>query len=743
MNAEKINKINKWILVVFLVIQPILELFLAVFEDEGFSIAGISIATLIRYGMLAVMVLLAVVFNMKRKSTKIFIGTMCIYGIYCILHFLNNHNYNEVMLGATVNAGIVPIFMYLSRYIIPVCIVYLVYLLNFRYKELKITVIAVTCIFSVVMIGSNLLKMDNIAYSFGGDAPVAASMLKWFDPTFEYSDWRMLTSRGLYASGNELSAIFILLLPITMWIAFKEKNKTYFLAPFALAISMLLVSTRVSAYGAVIVFIASPIIYLLDRIFAKEKIEKSNIMAYFILIIAFGVFFVHSPFLRRIQVGEGGVNEYVVEENKKDFELTEQDNTPERIFIKENFQKELIPFEMIDQLYSYLDHTDFWVHMIQDVKPEERNNARKLKTFILEDIKNEKNGKLDDLVGIGEIPVYPERDYVSQYYYIGILGIVLFLVPFMIVLVIAGMNELLKLFAKRLDGLQATLLVSFVAIMGTGYLAGHALEPIYINTFIGLITGMIVSNLYKRNKGKVLENGLEKYIQKIESTSKEKFVEELEEKIEKNCKTFIVTANPETLMIAKKNPEFDKCLMNKETTIVPDGIGIIKGAKLLGYPIKETITGVELAKELFRIANQKEKSIFLFGAKQEVIEKMKEMLQQNYPSIKMLGCENGYIDDKQAVFEKIKQQKPDIVLVALGIPNQELLIQQNLKDFKQGIFMGVGGSFDVLSGMKKRAPEFFVKFHLEWLYRITVEPSRLKRFWNSNIKYVFKIIQER
>ena len=97
------------------------------------------------------------------------------------------------------------------------------------------------------------------------------------------------------------------------------------------------------------------------------------------------------------------------------------------------------------------------------------------------------------------------------------------------------------------------------------------------------------------------------------------------------------------------------------------------------------------------------------------------------------------IENKNNVFNEIKELKPDVVLVALGIPNQELLIYNNLDKFDKGIFVGVGGSFDVLSGAKKRAPKYFRKLHLEWLYRLIKEPTRFKRFFTSNIKYIFKI----
>ena len=108
----------------------------------------------------------------------------------------------------------------------------------------------------------------------------------------------------------------------------------------------------------------------------------------------------------------------------------------------------------------------------------------------------------------------------------------------------------------------------------------------------------------------------------------------------------------------------------------------------------------------------------------------------------MVGTQDGYIEDKQAVMEDIKLKNPDVILVALGVPKQEKLIYDNLQDFKKGIFVGVGGSFDVISGSKKRAPKIFIKLNLEWLYRIAFSPSRWKRFYEGNIKYIFKLKKE-
>lgn len=235
------------------------------------------------------------------------------------------------------------------------------------------------------------------------------------------------------------------------------------------------------------------------------------------------------------------------------------------------------------------------------------------------------------------------------------------------------------------------------------------------------------------------DNNIKKYIEKIYNKSAESFHQLVKEKLEKDEKTFIVTANPETLMIAEENEEFRQVLLDKKTLIIPDGVGVVKGAKLLGVKMEETITGVELCSKLFEFLNDMGKSLCLFGAKKEVVEKLKEVINEKYSNINVVGIYDGYIENKQSVMEEIKKLKPDVTLVALGIPKQELLIYNNLKDFEKGIFVGVGGSFDVLSGMKKRAPKIFIKLKLEWLYRITKEPKRLKRFYKSNVRYLKKI----
>ncbi len=754
---EKLNRVNRCLLVIFFALQPILELILSLFKDNKLAIGGISIATIIRYGLIFIIVALAIINNLKRKSTKLFIGILITYVIYLLLQYFNIKNFNIVILGNSINNTFLQSGIYISKFIIPICILYLVYILNFRYIDFKISILSVVAFTSLSIIVTNLLGIDYIAYSFIFTPQPVDNIIGWFSKNYELTDWRLLTSRGMYPSGNELSSLLVLLMPITCWISLKEKKNWYFVLLFIQMISMLLVGTRVAVYGEIILYIAVVCIWIFEKFLTKQPIEKVKIV-YIILISAlFLIFFCNSPFYNRIETGEGGKNAYVqlenkplddereitniqVADNKEESDIQREENI---IYIEKNYKSQSIPQDIIEDVYNYKEHTDFWLYVLNDVEFSKRDNARKLKTLILEDIKNQKGDVLDSIVGLGELPVYPEQDYIAQYYYIGIIGLIIFLIPFILILLISYIYYGIKILTKKVEGLPIVLLVSLTFITIIAYLAGHVLEPVYINSCIALISGMLIKSIIIRKKGNINNEGLEKYISKIYSEKKNDFIKELKYRIIKEKKTFIVTANPETLMIAKENKKFEKCLLDEKNIIVPDGIGIVKGANLLSYNIKETITGVELCKNIFEILNDTKKSIFLFGATDEVVNKLKKVLKNEYPNINILGVSDGYVPNRQEIFERIKALKPDVVLVALGIPDQELLIYNNLESFDKGIFIGVGGSFDVLSGNKKRAPKIFIKLHLEWLYRITVEPNRLKRFLKSNVKYIFKIIEER
>lgn len=236
---------------------------------------------------------------------------------------------------------------------------------------------------------------------------------------------------------------------------------------------------------------------------------------------------------------------------------------------------------------------------------------------------------------------------------------------------------------------------------------------------------------------------MKKHLKQIYGKSQNDYFKLLKKYLKNNEKKFIITANPETLTMAENDKEISKMLLDKNNSIVPDGIAIVKACKMLDIDVTERIAGVDIAEYLIKEANNQKKSIYLFGAKPEVIELFVSKIKNEYPNVNILGYSDGYVKDRDKIFEEIIKLKPDVCLVALGIPHQEKLIYKHLNKFNKGIFVGVGGSFDVLSGSKKRAPKIFIKLNLEWFYRIMCEPKRIKRFWDNNVKFIFKIRKER
>lgn len=217
------------------------------------------------------------------------------------------------------------------------------------------------------------------------------------------------------------------------------------------------------------------------------------------------------------------------------------------------------------------------------------------------------------------------------------------------------------------------------------------------------------------------------------------FQEAFLKRIDHHQSTFVVTANPEIVMAANENPLFMKILKEDTDYITADGIGIIKAAKILKTPLPERVTGYDLFTWLMKLADEKGLKVYLIGAKPQVIHAVQEKVAHSYSGINLVGAEDGYFkEDLEMVARRIRRAKPDLVFAALGFPKQEQLLSILRKENVPALMMGVGGSFDVFSGMSKRAPQIFQNLHLEWFYRLLKEPSRIGRMMVLP-KFVIKV----
>ena len=187
-----------------------------------------------------------------------------------------------------------------------------------------------------------------------------------------------------------------------------------------------------------------------------------------------------------------------------------------------------------------------------------------------------------------------------------------------------------------------------------------------------------------------------------------------------------------------------KHIVNRCGIINADGASVILASKYLGKPLPERVAGVDLMQSLVALSEKKGYSVYLLGAKQRVVEQTAEVLKNRHPKLNIVGIHNGYFKepDWPSISEELKEKNPDFVFVGITSPLKEYLIEYLQNQGHTSVFMGVGGSFDVISGNIPRAPLWMQKANLEWLFRVMQEPKRLfKRYFVGNwvfIKAVFK-----
>lgn len=205
---------------------------------------------------------------------------------------------------------------------------------------------------------------------------------------------------------------------------------------------------------------------------------------------------------------------------------------------------------------------------------------------------------------------------------------------------------------------------------------------------------------------------------------------------EKN--THIVTINPEIIQSAKKREDLAEIIHDAEI-VTPDGVGIKIALKMKGIN-QEQVTGVDLSKKMLETCAQNGTKVALVGAKPEVIELALENILKTYENIQVVYHHDGFFNDFSEIANNVKESGAKFVLCAMGSPRQEYFISELKKIINGAVMIGVGGTFDVLSGTVKLAPPIYRKLGLEWLYRTVKQPERFKRIFPALPIFFFQSI---
>ncbi|MCJ8189539.1 MULTISPECIES: WecB/TagA/CpsF family glycosyltransferase [Lactobacillaceae] len=207
----------------------------------------------------------------------------------------------------------------------------------------------------------------------------------------------------------------------------------------------------------------------------------------------------------------------------------------------------------------------------------------------------------------------------------------------------------------------------------------------------------------------------------------------------------LIGVNADKINSSRKNPRL-KQIVNSCGIINADGASVVLASKFLKQNLPERVAGIDLMMALVELSEKKQYSVYLLGAKKCVVEKTAKELLKRYPRLNIVGVEDGYFkeEDWPRVSEKVKHANPDFVFVGITSPIKEYLVEFLQNDGNRSAFMGVGGSFDVISGEIPRAPQWMQKTNLEWLFRVLQEPKRLfGRYFKGNSKFIGSVIREK
>lgn len=212
----------------------------------------------------------------------------------------------------------------------------------------------------------------------------------------------------------------------------------------------------------------------------------------------------------------------------------------------------------------------------------------------------------------------------------------------------------------------------------------------------------------------------------FDNLTKQEFVAKAEQIIRRNEKGYVVTPNAEILYEAIQDGNFRQ-LLNDAALVLPDGAGVVLGAKILGTPVKEKVAGIEFGEAMCDSMAKSGGRVYLLGSKPGVAEQAGQKLKAKYPGLNICGTADGYFKDEAAVVAKINEAKPNILFVCLGAPKQEKFMRGHMDELDVNLMLGLGGSLDGYAGIARRAPKIMIRLNLEWLYRLVKEPRRLGR----------------
>lgn len=691
----------------FLTKEKISTLFLIFFSLSSILDLHIfynSYATLVRIIILVIFFLISFIYFSKKRDRLVLISYFIISILYIVSHLVFT------------NDSIVKELLYFIKMFSSVFTFYSVYSLQINYNKALKYIKGILWFICGSILFCNIFKLGYSSYSFEG---IKYNIFEWF--LYDDLYFEDVSSKGYFHLANQIVGVVLLYLPLLINDLKEKFKKRDILLLLLVCLSMLAVGNRASSIGPLLILIVSFIVYSFLSLIKREKFNIKFVLVVLGNLVILNIFLYNAPIVYRESyyddLSSSMVNVSYGDESFSDASVRD-------VLISKNLNN-----NFIDYYYPYEKDTLFWNELVnKDIRFED---SRLIEELIAKRVKELNNNKYSDYFGVGYNRIISicnvERDYVMHYYSIGIFGIIIFLGMYFFFYIVS----LFKIFLN-IESKFSFLNIMFSLAIGLElllcYFSGNMLNAISCIMPLSFVIAVFYNETRLKKPNKVLGFNVCKL-------NKNGIIKEINRSKECNI---LFNINPLIMCNFYKDCNY-KSFINSQKYNIADGYGTILGLRFKDNSGFSQITGVDMFYELINNACANNKKIYLYGASKVVIKETVKKLKKKYKKIKICGYMDGY-SDYQKVLEDIKKTNPDYLFVGMGSPKQEKFIIDNYDDLKNiSVIMPVGGTFDVVSGYKKRASLIYQKLHIEWLYRMIKEPKRIRDNFKI-IKYLFLII---
>jgi len=481
MKKEKINNIIKIVLLIFLAIQPIFDLKL--FYN--------SFSTLIRVIVIGILSLIVFIFDKNKKKYWIFIY-FSILLIYFLFHHYNALNFKSLVPG-DFNYNIISEFLYVVKMIIPFLLIYILNNTNIEYKNIKTFVKIIVFSIGGIIIISNIFMFSYGSYS---DEIIKGNFFSWFTNGYANYSYYELASKGLFEFANQIGAVLLMFLPIILYFSINDMKKSDIICLIINTFSLILIGTKTSVLGIFIVFFYVIVFYIIFSIILKKEIfdYKKLIVPSIIFLVAI-IMLPFNPIINRKNVMDNIIQTGSITK------LSSSDSYEEKIrFIEENYKSMRINESFILEYYPYKYDPEFWIEIMnEDIS--KRVDYRYLEEKMIKRVVEINNNKYDKFFGITNTRVQNifniERDFIVQYYALGIIGLTLIIGPYVVFL---GLYILSRTKNNKINFLNTISFVTIILILLVSLYSGNLLNSLSFTIYFGILYYLMFNDCQQIDK---------------------------------------------------------------------------------------------------------------------------------------------------------------------------------------------------------------------------------------------------